>query len=53
VSSAKSMVRPRSPFNRYKMSGMGRAMGFETMRTYTQIKSLWVGYAFQPWSWPE
>jgi len=28
-------------------------MGFETMREYTQVKSVWVGYDFEPWRWPE
>ncbi len=34
------------------MSGMGREMGFETMREYTQLKNVWVGYDFEPWPWP-
>jgi len=50
---AYKLVDPASPFGGVKMSGMGREMGFETMREYTQIKSVWVGYDFQPWSWPE
>jgi len=47
------LVDPASPFGGYKMSGIGREMGFETMREYTQVKSVWIGYDFQPWSWPE
>ncbi len=47
------LVDPASPFGGYKMSGIGREMGFETMREYTQIKSVWVGYDFKPWTWPE
>ena len=47
------LVDPASPFGGYKMSGLGREMGFETMREYTQIKSVWVGYDFKPWTWPE
>lgn len=47
------LVDPASPFGGMKMSGIGREMGFETMREYTQVKSVWIGYDFQPWSWPE
>jgi len=47
------LVDPASPFGGSKMSGVGREMGFETMREYTQIKSVWVGYDFRPWTWPE
>jgi betaine-aldehyde dehydrogenase len=47
------LVDPASPFGGYKMSGIGREMGFETMREYTQLKSVWVGYDLKPWSWPE
>jgi len=47
------LVDPASPFGGYKMSGMGREMGFETMREYTQLKSVWIGYDFEPWRWPE
>ncbi len=47
------LVDPASPFGGYKMSGLGREMGFETMREYTQLKSVWVGYDFKPWPWPE
>jgi len=47
------LVDPASPFGGMKMSGMGREMGFETMREFTQVKSVWVGYDFEPWHWPE
>jgi betaine-aldehyde dehydrogenase len=47
------LVDPASPFGGSKMSGIGREMGFETMREYTQVKSIWIGYDFKPWSWPE
>lgn len=47
------LVDPASPFGGMKMSGIGREMGFETMREYTQVKSVWIGYDFQPWTWPE
>lgn len=50
---AYKLVDPASPFGGYKRSGIGREMGFETMREYTQVKSVWVGYDFTPWSWPE
>ncbi|MEE9164314.1 MAG: aldehyde dehydrogenase family protein, partial [Thermoplasmata archaeon] len=46
------LVDPASPFGGYKMSGIGREMGFETMREYTQLKNVWVGYDFDPWPWP-
>ncbi len=47
------LVDPASPFGGSKMSGVGREMGFETMRECTQVKSVWVGYDFEPWRWPE
>jgi acyl-CoA reductase-like NAD-dependent aldehyde dehydrogenase len=31
-----------SPFGGYKQSGMGRENGLESMREYTQVKSVWV-----------
>ena len=31
-----------APFGGYKMSGLGRENGLETMREYTQVKSVWV-----------
>ena len=46
------LVDPASPFGGTKMSGVGREMGFETMRECTQVKSVWVGYDFEPWTWP-
>ncbi len=44
---------PASPFGGSKMSGMGREFGLQAMNEYTQVKSVWVGYDFQPWTWPE
>jgi aldehyde dehydrogenase (NAD+) len=38
-------VHPASPFGGVKMSGTGREMGFEVMREYTQVKSVWINYA--------
>jgi acyl-CoA reductase-like NAD-dependent aldehyde dehydrogenase len=35
-------VNPASPFGGVGMSGYGREMGFEAMREYTQVKSVWV-----------
>ena len=35
-------VNPGSPFGGVKQSGYGREMGFEAMREYTQVKSVWV-----------
>jgi (Z)-2-((N-methylformamido)methylene)-5-hydroxybutyrolactone dehydrogenase len=33
---------PQSPFGGYKTSGLGRESGFEGIREYLQIKSVWV-----------
>ena len=35
-------VNPGSPFGGVGRSGYGREMGFEAMREYTQVKSVWV-----------
>ena len=35
-------VNPGSPFGGSGMSGYGREMGFDAMREYTQVKSIWV-----------
>jgi betaine-aldehyde dehydrogenase len=35
-------VHPASPFGGVGQSGYGRDMGFEAMREYTQVKSVWV-----------
>lgn len=35
-------VNPGSPFGGTGASGYGREMGFEVMREYTQVKSIWV-----------
>ncbi|QIL83873.1 aldehyde dehydrogenase family protein [Diaphorobacter sp. HDW4A] len=35
-------VHPASPFGGVGKSGYGREMGFEAMREYTQVKSIWV-----------
>ncbi|MCG2580579.1 MAG: aldehyde dehydrogenase family protein [Marinobacter sp.] len=35
-------VNPGSPFGGVGKSGYGREMGFEVMREYTQVKSVWV-----------
>ncbi|MDB5750023.1 MAG: betaine-aldehyde dehydrogenase [Ramlibacter sp.] len=35
-------VNPASPFGGNGMSGYGREMGFEVMREYTQVKSVWI-----------
>ena len=50
---AYKLVDPASPFGGSKMSGMGREFGLQAMHEYTQVKSVWVGYDFQPWTWPE
>jgi betaine-aldehyde dehydrogenase len=47
------LVDPASPFGGSKMSGVGREFGLDAMHEYTQVKSVWVGYDFQPWTWPE
>jgi betaine-aldehyde dehydrogenase len=35
-------VNPGSPFGGMGQSGYGREMGFDAMREYTQVKSVWV-----------
>lgn len=35
-------VNPGSPFGGVRSSGYGREMGFDAMREYTQVKSVWV-----------
>jgi len=44
-------VNPGSPFGGTGLSGYGREMGFESMREYTQVKSVWVNVDAQipPW----
>jgi acyl-CoA reductase-like NAD-dependent aldehyde dehydrogenase len=44
-------VNPGSPFGGVGRSGYGREMGFEAMREYTQVKSIWVNVdaAVAPW----
>src|SRR5262249_36314509 len=44
-------VSPGSPFGGVGQSGYGREMGFEAMREYTQVKSVWVNVdaKIPPW----
>jgi betaine-aldehyde dehydrogenase len=44
-------VHPASPFGGVGQSGYGREMGFEVMREYTQVKSVWVNVdaKIAPW----
>jgi acyl-CoA reductase-like NAD-dependent aldehyde dehydrogenase len=44
-------VNPGSPFGGTGSSGYGREMGFDAMREYTQVKSVWVNVDAQipPW----
>ena len=35
-------VNPASPFGGVGVSGYGREMGFEAMREYTTVKSVWI-----------
>lgn len=44
-------VNPGSPFGGVGQSGYGREMGFDVMREYTQVKSVWVNVDAQvpPW----
>ena len=44
-------VNPGSPFGGVGQSGYGREMGFDAMREYTQVKSIWVNVDAQipPW----
>jgi betaine-aldehyde dehydrogenase len=44
-------VNPGSPFGGVGQSGYGREMGFDAMREYTQVKSVWINVDAQipPW----
>jgi betaine-aldehyde dehydrogenase len=44
-------VNPGSPFGGVGRSGYGREMGFDAMREYTQVKSVWVNVdaKIPPW----
>jgi len=42
---------PGSPFGGVGQSGYGREMGFEVMREYTQVKSVWVNVDAQIPAW--
>ena len=44
-------VNPGSPFGGVGQSGYGREMGFDAMREYTQVKSVWVNVdaTLAPW----
>jgi acyl-CoA reductase-like NAD-dependent aldehyde dehydrogenase len=44
-------VHPASPFGGVRQSGYGREMGFEVMREYTQVKSVWINVdaPVSPW----
>jgi acyl-CoA reductase-like NAD-dependent aldehyde dehydrogenase len=44
-------VHPASPFGGVRQSGYGREMGFEVMREYTQVKSVWINVdaPISPW----
>ncbi|WHZ11772.1 MAG: Aldehyde dehydrogenase [Burkholderiaceae bacterium] len=44
-------VNPGSPFGGVGLSGYGREMGFEVMREYTQVKSVWVNIDAQAAPW--
>ncbi len=44
-------VNPGSPFGGFGRSGYGRDMGFEAMREYTQVKSVWVNVDAQIPAW--
>jgi len=44
-------VNPGSPFGGVGRSGYGREMGFDAMREYTQVKSVWVNVDAQIPAW--
>jgi len=44
-------VNPGSPFGGVGQSGYGREMGFDAMREYTQVKSIWVNVDAQIPAW--
>jgi acyl-CoA reductase-like NAD-dependent aldehyde dehydrogenase len=45
------VVHPGSPFGGVGESGYGREMGFEAMREYTQVKSVWVNVDARITAW--
>lgn len=44
-------IAPSSPWGGFKLSGYGRENGWETMREYTETKSVWVRLDPQPFHW--
>ncbi len=44
-------IDPGSPWGGFGLSGYGRENGFEAMRMFTEVKSVWVGLEPQPLDW--
>jgi acyl-CoA reductase-like NAD-dependent aldehyde dehydrogenase len=44
-------IAPSSPWGGFKQSGYGRENGWETMREYTETKSVWVRLDPTPFDW--
>ncbi len=44
-------IDPASPWGGFKMSGTGRENGLEAVRSYTEVKSVWVNLDEQPIRW--
>ncbi|MFB3817496.1 MAG: aldehyde dehydrogenase [Candidatus Methylomirabilales bacterium] len=46
-------IDPASPWGGFKMSGIGRENGLEAIRSYTEVKSIWVSLDERPNRWYE
>lgn len=44
-------IDPASPWGGFGLSGYGRENGFEAVRMFTEVKSVWVGYEDTPIDW--
>jgi acyl-CoA reductase-like NAD-dependent aldehyde dehydrogenase len=44
-------IDPASPWGGFGMSGYGRENGYEAVRMFTEVKSVWVGLEHQPLDW--
>jgi acyl-CoA reductase-like NAD-dependent aldehyde dehydrogenase len=44
-------IDPASPWGGFGLSGYGRENGYEAVRMYTEVKSVWVGLEPQPLDW--
>ena len=46
-------IDPASPWGGFKLSGIGRENGWEAIRQYTEVKSIWVNLDERPNQWYE